>query len=79
MTTKTLLTFGAAALFLGVLHASADTVDFEKQVLPVLTERCFDCHSKEHVDAKTGKVKKVKGKFRSGQPRPDEEGRLRRW
>ncbi len=64
MITKTLLTTGAAALFLGVLSASAGTVDFEAKVLPIFKERCFDCHSKEHTDPKTGKPKKVKGKLR---------------
>ncbi len=52
----------AAAVFTGSLSANA--VDFEKEVLPIFKERCFDCHSKEHADAKTGKMKKPKGKFR---------------
>ena len=38
-------------------------VDFEKQLLPLFKEKCFDCHQKEHTDEK-GKVKKPKGKFR---------------
>ncbi len=68
MTTKTLLAIGAAALSLGSLTSHADPVDFESKVLPILKETCFDCHSKEHVDAKTGKLKKVKGKFRMDSP-----------
>lgn len=68
MTTKSLLAISAAALSLGILPASAGTVDFESKVLPILNERCFDCHSKEHVDAKTGKTKKPKGKFRMDSP-----------
>ena len=75
MTTKTLLTLGAAALSLGLLSSQAQTppaaggkVDFETKVLPILKDNCFDCHSKEHVDAKTGKTKKVKGKFRMDSP-----------
>ena len=38
-------------------------VDFEKQILPIFKERCFECHQKEYTD-KNGKVKKPKGKFR---------------
>ena len=74
MTTKTLLSLGAVALSLGVLTSPAQTppaggkVDFETKVLPILKDRCFDCHSKEHVDEKTGKVKKVKGKLRLDSP-----------
>lgn len=57
-----LLTLISAAALLGGWNANA--VDFEKEVLPILKERCFDCHSKEHADPKTGKMKKPKGKFR---------------
>ena len=39
-------------------------VDFEKEILPIFKERCFDCHQKERTDEKTGKIKKPKGKFR---------------
>jgi mono/diheme cytochrome c family protein len=38
-------------------------VDFEKQILPIFKERCFECHQKEYTDDK-GKLKKPKGKFR---------------
>ena len=72
MTTKTLLTLGAAALSFGVLTSSpvqaADKVDFEAKILPIFKERCYDCHSKEHTDPVSGKVKKVKGKFRMDTP-----------
>jgi len=74
MTTPSILAISAAVLSFGFVTSSAQTppaggkVDFEKQVLPILTERCFDCHSKEHVDAKSGKLKKVKGKFRMDSP-----------
>jgi uncharacterized membrane protein len=60
-----------ALLLLGSLSASAQTpagVDFEKQILPIFQERCFDCHQKERTDEKTGKVKKPKGKFRMDNP-----------
>lgn len=43
---------------------NAQAVDFEKEVLPIFKDRCFDCHQKERTDEKTGKVKKPKGKFR---------------
>ena len=72
MTTKSLLALGAVALSLGVLTSTpakaADKVDFETKVLPILKERCYDCHSKEHTDPATGKLKKVKGKFRLDSP-----------
>jgi hypothetical protein len=57
-----LLTLISAAAVLGGSNASA--VDFEKEILPIFKERCFDCHQKERTDEKTGKVKKPKGKFR---------------
>lgn len=59
---RKLLTIIATATVLGAPAVRA--VDFEKEILPIFKERCFDCHSKEHPDAKTGKVKKPKGKFR---------------
>jgi mono/diheme cytochrome c family protein len=70
MNLKTLLTTSFAALLLGTISASAQTpgVDFETQVLPIFKERCFECHQKEYTDAKTGKVKKPKGKFRMDNP-----------
>jgi hypothetical protein len=55
-----------AALLLNALNASAQApagVDFEKQILPIFQEKCFDCHQKERTDA-SGKVKKPKGKLR---------------
>lgn len=71
MMIKALLTT-AAVLTLGALSTSAQTpdgkVDFEKQILPIFKERCFECHQKEYTDAKTGKVKKPKGKFRMDNP-----------
>jgi uncharacterized membrane protein len=61
MNTKLLSLISAAAV-LGAWNAQA--VDFEKEILPIFKERCFDCHSKEHADPKSGKMKKPKGKFR---------------
>jgi hypothetical protein len=65
---KTLLTGAVLAFALGSLSSPAQTpdgkVDFEKQLLPIFKERCFDCHQKERTDAATGRVKKPKGKFR---------------
>ena len=66
MNQKIIALIGAAAL-LGSVNATAQTpdkVDFEKQILPIFKEACFDCHQKERTDEKTGKVKKPKGKFR---------------
>lgn len=71
MNIKTILTLASAVLALGLLNTTAradDKVDFETKVLPIFKERCFECHSKEHTDAKTGKVKKPKGKFRMDNP-----------
>lgn len=72
MTTKTIFAVGAAALALGSFASTqAQTppgkVDFEKQILPIFKERCFECHQKEYTDAK-GKLKKPKGKFRMDNP-----------
>lgn len=72
MTTKTILALGSAALLLGSFASTQaqtppGTVDFEKQVLPIFKERCFECHQKEYTDAK-GKLKKPKGKFRMDNP-----------
>lgn len=66
MNTKITALIAAAALFGGV-NAKAqapEKVDFEKQILPIFKQSCFDCHQKERTDEKTGKVKKPKGKFR---------------
>lgn len=56
--------FAAAFLGLTVSNATAQDagVDFEKQILPVLKEKCFKCHVKEHED--NGKIKKPKGGLR---------------
>ena len=70
MTTKTILALGAAALgsFASTqAQTPPDKVDFEKQVLPIFKERCFECHQKEYTDDK-GKLKKPKGKFRMDNP-----------
>lgn len=61
MNLKLLSLISAAAVF-GACNARA--VDFEKEVLPIFKDRCFDCHQKERTDPKTGKLKKPKGKFR---------------
>lgn len=72
MNIKTILAVGAAAFVLAsVLPSQAQTpgkVDFETKVLPIFKDRCFECHQKEYTDAKTGKVKKPKGKFRMDNP-----------
>jgi uncharacterized membrane protein len=56
--------FAAAVLGISASSASAQDggVDFEKQVLPILKEKCFKCHQKEHEE--DGKVKKPKGGLR---------------
>ena len=66
MNSKVIALIGAAAL-LGSVNVNAqapEKVDFEKQILPIFKESCFDCHQKERTDEKTGKIKKPKGKFR---------------
>jgi mono/diheme cytochrome c family protein len=70
ITTKKLITAASAALVLASFTASAQDagkVDFEKQILPIFKDRCFECHQKEYTDDK-GKVKKPKGKFRMDNP-----------
>jgi mono/diheme cytochrome c family protein len=51
----------AAVLVWGPVTAAraADKVDFVKQILPILKERCFECHG----------PKKQKGKLRLDQPK----------
>jgi mono/diheme cytochrome c family protein len=71
MNIKTILTLAAAVLALGLIGNQAradDKVDFETKVLPIFKDRCFECHQKEYTDAKTGKLKKPKGKFRMDNP-----------
>ena len=72
ITTKSLITAASAALVLAAFTTTASAqdagkVDFEKQILPIFKDRCFECHQKEYTDAK-GKVKKPKGKFRMDNP-----------
>lgn len=70
MTAK-LIAVATAGLMLASLNTAsaqdAGKVDFEKQILPIFKDRCFECHQKEYTDAK-GKVKKPKGKFRMDNP-----------
>ncbi|MBI1923135.1 hypothetical protein HYR99_02680, partial [Candidatus Poribacteria bacterium] len=50
-------------LMLAAISAPADAqpeVNFEKQVLPILKNRCLDCHSAPKADA-SGHIKKPKG------------------
>ncbi|SKB02235.1 Planctomycete cytochrome C [Prosthecobacter debontii] len=56
---KIKLTLAAVAAAFAVSTASAEDVDFEKQILPILKDNCFKCHEKEHED--NGRVKKPKG------------------
>lgn len=70
MTSK-LIAVATAGLMLASLNTAsaqdAGKVDFEKQILPIFKDRCFECHQKEYTDDK-GKVKKPKGKFRMDNP-----------
>lgn len=50
------------AAFAVTASAQDGGVDFEKQILPVLKEKCFKCHEKEKED--NGKIKKPKGGLR---------------
>lgn len=51
-----------AAAFATTASAQDGGVDFEKQILPVLKEKCFKCHEKEKEE--NGRVKKPKGGLR---------------
>ena len=71
MTSKLIIP-AAAALMLASFTPTASAqdagkVDFEKQILPIFKDRCFECHQKEYTDDK-GKLKKPKGKFRMDNP-----------
>jgi mono/diheme cytochrome c family protein len=70
MTSK-LIAVATAGLMLASLNPAAaqdaGKVDFEKQILPIFKDRCFECHQKEYTDDK-GKLKKPKGKFRMDNP-----------
>lgn len=41
------------------LPRTASAVDFEKEILPILSTHCMKCHETEHEE--TGKLKKPKG------------------
>ncbi|TDU73098.1 cytochrome c [Prosthecobacter fusiformis] len=62
MNTKHILAVIAAALAVNTASAQDGAVDFEKQILPILKEKCFKCHVKEHEE--DGKLKKPKGGLR---------------
>lgn len=57
-----LLTLSALALAMGPWSSGASaqdaTVNFEKQIYPILDAKCISCHAKEHEDG--GKIKKPK-------------------
>jgi hypothetical protein len=42
---------------------AAQSVDFERDVLPILEQRCFDCHSEPQRDSR-GRLRKPKGDLR---------------
>jgi len=62
MNTKLILAAIAAAFTATTATAQDGSVDFEKQILPILKAKCFKCHEKEHED--NGKIKKPKGGLR---------------
>ena len=59
---------GIAAVAVGCSQASADEIDFEKQVLPVLETKCMSCHREAYKDPKRGRLKKPKGDYRMDGP-----------
>ena len=62
MTRKLTFLAIAAAAFSGTAVAD-DKVDFEKQILPLLEERCMKCHREPYEDSR-GRTKKPKGGLR---------------
>ena len=60
------LLFSLVGLTFGLSQSAhaADSVDFGKQIYPILKESCLSCHSAPYVDAKSGRTKKPKGGIR---------------
>jgi hypothetical protein len=57
------------ALPMGAGLATAQDVDFEKNLLPVLEMKCMKCHRATYKDPKTGRTKKPKGDLRLDTPK----------
>ena len=43
------------------MPAVAQKVNFQSQILPILSKRCFECHSAAHTGS-NGRLKKPKGR-----------------
>ena len=60
---KNIFAIIAAAGTLSVT-AGVQAADFEKDVLPVLEERCMSCHRADYKDPRTGRTKSAKSGYR---------------
>ena len=60
---KKLILLPATVLFSIAFSASAE-VNFEKDVLPLLEEKCMGCHREAYTDPKRGRLKKPKSGYR---------------
>lgn len=58
------ITVIAAAAFASITSVSAQDVDFEKSILPILEEKCMSCHRAPYTDPRTERAKKPKSGYR---------------
>jgi len=68
--TTTLFSTGLIAslsVIASISSVSAEDVDFQKEILPILEERCMGCHRATYTDPKTERTKKAKSGYRMDQ------------
>ncbi|MGK0189337.1 MAG: putative membrane protein [Verrucomicrobiales bacterium] len=58
----------AAATVVPMSPLSAENVNFENDILPVLEKKCMACHRETYTDPKRGRKKKPKGDLRMDSP-----------
>lgn len=78
--------YGIAACVLLAVRISADTLDFQKQVRPILSDNCYQCHgpdeksrvSELRLDQRDGALADLGGTFAIVPGKPDESELYRR-